>query len=84
MGGSYGGASAHKMDQLLPIVASLGWTMLGLMRCKPHQLSKYRDEVDGLPLAQAVERWKQNILDFDDLPAEHKECSTETPLKGEG
>ncbi|CAL8087237.1 unnamed protein product [Prunus armeniaca] len=73
-----------QMDQLLPIVAGLRWNMLGLMRCGPRQLSEYRDEVDGLLPAQDVERWKHNILDFDDLTVEQKECSTEPPLKGEG
>ncbi|CAL2231465.1 unnamed protein product [Prunus armeniaca] len=34
-----------KVDQLLPIVAGLGWSVLGLMRCEPHKLSGYQEEV---------------------------------------
>ncbi|KAI5350908.1 hypothetical protein L3X38_003799 [Prunus dulcis] len=33
--------------------------------------------------SQDVEKWKQNVLDFDDLPAEKEECSAEPPLKEE-
>ena len=53
--------------------------MLGFMRCGPRQLGKYREEVGGLPPAQDVERWKQNGLDFDDLPAGQEKCSAGLP-----
>ncbi|CAL2252646.1 unnamed protein product [Prunus armeniaca] len=40
-----------QMDRLLPIIAGLGWSMLGLVRCRPRQLSGYPEEVGGLPPA---------------------------------
>ncbi|CAL9000516.1 unnamed protein product [Prunus brigantina] len=36
------------MDQLLPIIACLGWSMLGLAHCRPCQLSGYWEEVGDL------------------------------------
>ncbi|CAL8169024.1 unnamed protein product [Prunus armeniaca] len=44
-------------------------------------LSEYRDEDGGLPLAEDVERWKQNGPDPDDLSAEQGACSAEPPQK---
>ncbi|CAL2276326.1 unnamed protein product [Prunus armeniaca] len=64
------GVAVHpKMDQLLPIIAALGWSMLGLVRCRPRQLSGYPEEVGGLPPAQDIEIWKHNGPDLDDLLA---------------
>ncbi|CAL8992004.1 unnamed protein product [Prunus brigantina] len=52
------------------------------MRCRRRPLGESREEVDGLLPSQDVERWKQNDLDFDDLPAEQKECSAKPPRRG--
>ncbi|CAL8130886.1 unnamed protein product [Prunus armeniaca] len=54
----------------------------GLKHAGQHQLSEYQGEVDGLPPTQDVERWKHNVLDFDDLLAEHEECSAQPPRRG--
>ncbi|CAL2244857.1 unnamed protein product [Prunus armeniaca] len=54
----------------------------GLKHAGQHQLSEYQGEVDGLPPAHDVERWKHNVLDFDDLLAEHEECSAQPPQRG--
>ncbi|CAL2278329.1 unnamed protein product [Prunus armeniaca] len=70
-----------QMDQLLPIIAGLGWSMLGLVRCRPRQLSGYPEEVGGLPPAQDIERWKHNGPDLDDLLAGQDECFAGLPLR---
>ncbi|CAL8174062.1 unnamed protein product [Prunus armeniaca] len=44
-------------------------------------LSEYREVDGGLPLAEDVERWKQNGLDPDDLLAGQEECFTKSPPK---
>ncbi|CAL2229287.1 unnamed protein product [Prunus armeniaca] len=55
-----------QMDQLLPIVAGLGWNMLGLMRCGPRQLSEYRDEVDGQECISIEGETKAPFYAFED------------------
>ncbi|CAL8153885.1 unnamed protein product [Prunus armeniaca] len=62
-----------QVDQLLPIVAGLCWSVLGLMRYELHQLSGYWEEVGGLPPAQDVERWKHSLYS-NDLPVGEEEC----------